>query len=121
MASKRRWTGAMCWMDFDEKVFESIVSKIVIGGTDNKGFSDPHRITFYFKTGIPMNVEDKEGAIAEAKKELRMKNSNDDVFEILRFKHYYEFFEFVCDEEGSRQKNLVKQVNVSVRFDVDMC
>lgn len=105
---------------FDEKVFESIVSRIVIGETDSKGSSDPHKIIFYFKTGIPINGEDKAAAIAEIKKELRLDDNNAEAFEIIRFKHYCEFFEFVYDHEGSRQKNFVKQVNVSVRFDVDM-
>ncbi len=91
-------------------------------GSKPRWISDPHKIIFYLKSGISMDIEDKEGAIAEIKQELKLKSTDGDPssFEIMRFKHYCELFEFVYDQDGSRQKNMITQLDVSVCFDVEL-
>ena len=42
--------------EFDRKVFESIVEKVIVGGYDDEGNADPLMITFVYKTGF----EDKK-------------------------------------------------------------
>jgi len=42
--------------NFDRKVFESIVEKVIVGGYDDEGNADPSMITFVYKTGF----EDKK-------------------------------------------------------------
>ena len=42
--------------EFDRKVFESIVEKVIVGGYDDEGNADPSMITFVYKTGF----EDKK-------------------------------------------------------------
>jgi len=42
--------------EFDRKVFESIVEKVIVGGYDEAGNADPSMITFVYKTGF----EDKK-------------------------------------------------------------
>ena len=44
---------------FDRLVFESIVSKVIIGGIDEAGNNDPHSITFVFKTGMTQKIMPK--------------------------------------------------------------
>lgn len=36
---------------FDRYVFESIVEKVIVGGTDEAGNKDPYKLTFVYKTG----------------------------------------------------------------------
>lgn len=54
---------------FDKAVFDSIVEKIILGGTDSKGQNDPYQITFVFKTGpnptISVGKGGKNGAIKD--------------------------------------------------------
>ena len=42
--------------EFDRKVFESIVEKVIVGGYDDEGNADPSMITFVYKIGF----EDKK-------------------------------------------------------------
>jgi len=42
---------------FDRYVFESIVEKAIIGGYDEDGKIEPHKITFVYKTGFTNDVE----------------------------------------------------------------
>lgn len=37
---------------FDRKVFESIISKVIIGGFDSKGNACPYNVTFVLKSGL---------------------------------------------------------------------
>ena len=37
---------------FDRGVFESIVEKVIVGGTDDEGNIDPYKVTFIYKTGF---------------------------------------------------------------------
>jgi hypothetical protein len=40
---------------FNRYVFESIVEKVIVGGTDDAGNKDPYKLTFIYKTGFEDN------------------------------------------------------------------
>lgn len=42
--------------EFDRNVFESIVSKVIIGSIDEDGNKDPYSITFVYKSGFTNNL-----------------------------------------------------------------
>jgi len=43
--------------EFDRYVFESIVEKVIVGGYNKEGNTDPYKITFIYKTGFTNDVE----------------------------------------------------------------
>lgn len=43
--------------EFDRFVFESIVDKVIVGGTDDDGNKDPYMLTFIYKTGFTNDVD----------------------------------------------------------------
>ena len=54
--TKKKWSKHICqknitFEEFDRAVFESIVDKIIIGGTNDEGEIDPAMITIIYKTG----------------------------------------------------------------------
>ena len=46
--------------NFSKEVFESIVEKIILGGVDDNGNKDPHKLTFIFKTGLTPTISMKK-------------------------------------------------------------
>jgi len=46
--------------NFSKEVFESIVEKIILGGVDDNGTKDPHKLTFIFKTGLTPTISMKK-------------------------------------------------------------
>ncbi len=55
-AMRKMLSEAPVLKEFDRKVFESIVEKVIVGGYDEAGNADPYMITFVYKTGF----EDKK-------------------------------------------------------------
>lgn len=56
---------------FDRYVFESVIEKVIVGGTDEDGNKDPAMITFVFKTGLSNSLDGEKfkPARKSAKKE----------------------------------------------------
>ena len=54
--------------EFDRGIFESIIEKVIVGGYDKDGNSDPYKITFIYKTGFKNEIENAK---------QRFKKSND--------------------------------------------
>ena len=53
---------------FDRVVFESIVEKVIVGGTDSTGAVDPYKLTFVLK-----GMDDR--FIPDAKNRYRLKKA----------------------------------------------
>lgn len=62
--------------EFDRYVFESIIEKIIIGGTGEDGQNDPEMITFVYKTGF---VDYHDGGLHKPKRKARSKSSASDL------------------------------------------
>ncbi|MEG0681251.1 MAG: recombinase family protein [Eubacterium sp.] len=107
--------------EFDEKVFRSLISKIIIGRRNEDETFDPHKITFYFKTGISMDMKSGKEQLEEVKKQLRIpvRLENNEECEILQFKHFCRFYDFTNDGSGGKKKNLISAIDISVCFDFD--
>ena len=43
--------------EFDRYVFESIVEKVIVGGIEEDGTVDPHKLVFIYKTGLTDNQD----------------------------------------------------------------
>jgi DNA invertase Pin-like site-specific DNA recombinase len=42
---------------FDRHIFESLIEKVIIGGTDDDENIDPYKITFIYKTGLDNSID----------------------------------------------------------------
>ena len=42
---------------FDRHIFESLIEKVIIGGTDENKNIDPYKITFIYKTGLDNSID----------------------------------------------------------------
>lgn len=67
--------------EFDNKVFVSIVDKVIVGGYDDEGNADPKMITFVYKTGFK---DSKDGRMFKptrinARKELQSPGTDDNM------------------------------------------
>ena len=65
--------------EFDRYVFESIVEKVILGGVEEDGTIDPHKLVFIYKTGLT----DKQDGIKFKPKRKNAKSSNDSKSESL--------------------------------------
>lgn len=57
--------------EFDRKVFEALIEKVIVGHTDDDGNIDPYKITFIYKTGLDYVMDG-----AKHKKDGRKKKSS---------------------------------------------
>lgn len=46
--------------EFDRKIFESIVEKVIVGKIDEEGNKNTYKLTFVYKTGISNRVDSKQ-------------------------------------------------------------
>lgn len=53
--------------EFDRRVFESTIEKVIIGGYDDNGNKDPYKITFIYKAGLKNTISD-----VREKKQMRV-------------------------------------------------
>ena len=62
--------------ELDRGIFESIIEKVIVGGYDEDGNKDPHKIIFIYKTGFKNEIGnakerfDKSKSIGGKAKEL---------------------------------------------------
>ena len=83
-------------INFDDAVFDTLVSNIIIGGYDENGKENPYIVTYVFNT-------DKEEIIEKA-----------DLVIVDKFLCDYEFTNFIVSKEGFRTRN--KMHNFEVRI-----
>ena len=57
--------------EFDRNIFESIISKVIVGGYDENGSIDPYKLSFIYKTGFENNIDN-------VKKKYRMIEKGND-------------------------------------------
>lgn len=57
-------------LKFDRAVFESIVDKIIIGGTNDEGEIDPAMITIIYKTG---KKDSQDGRLFKSRRKMQRK------------------------------------------------
>ena len=57
--------------EFDRTVFESIVEKVIIGGTDEDGNADPYKITFIYKTKFTDGISKTKTKFGPKKKKSK--------------------------------------------------
>lgn len=68
--------------EFDRKVFETIVEKVVIGGYNEEREKDPYKITFIYKTGFKDEIKNskkrfKKSKVSNEKIEMYSNAKND--------------------------------------------
>ena len=132
---------------FDRVVFESVVEKIVIGGYNNEGVEEPLKITFEYKTGIHSNFNGKDfkpkrknaaavhndaelcSYTSDEAEKLCLHSSSDTCgscnvadegryLEILDFTLFFDHFVFTPNAENALEKELKKEIPVSVGIEL---
>ncbi|MBF2440926.1 recombinase family protein [Listeria seeligeri] len=62
--------------EFDRYVFESIVEKVIVGGVEEDGTIDPHKLVFIYKTGL---TDSQDGGKFKPKRKNAKKSKGVDI------------------------------------------
>ncbi|MGI2732719.1 recombinase family protein [Bacillus cytotoxicus] len=62
--------------EFDRYVFESIVEKVIVGGVEEDGTIDPHKLVFIYKTGL---TDSQDGGKFKPKRKNTKKSKDVDI------------------------------------------
>ena len=92
--------------EFQREILETTVDKIIVGGFDDDGNPDPHRMNFIFKCGV--SEKDFIG-------EYDVRNA----VRLTEFECEYPHFVFEKTDSGSKRKRLVKSVHVIVSLNME--
>ena len=101
---------------FDVATFETLVKYIIIGGEDEYGEDDPHRIIFDISNGeklVATGKDYKQQKSREAAEVFQRERSDDAFVEVLSFNYYADHVDFERVEDGLK-KNLRNSSRVSM-------
>ena len=63
---------------FDPVIFEKMVERVLVGGTDDEGKKDPYKLTFVFYTGYEIDVNNSKGIQKKKDKEKKCSREADE-------------------------------------------
>lgn len=90
--------------EFDEKIFETLVHKAIIGEVEENGERNPYVINFVFKSGFEYDkIKAKTDNLISSEEVL-----------ILQFDSFQNFVSFEKQTDGSLQKKLKTKITVKV-------
>lgn len=90
--------------EFDEKIFETLVHKAIIGEVKENGERNPYVINFVFKSGFEYDkIKAKTDNLISSEEVL-----------ILQFDSFQNFVSFEKQPDGSLQKKLKTKITVKV-------
>lgn len=92
--------------EFQREILETTVDKIIVGGFDDDGNPDPHRMNFIFKCGV-------------SEKDFVGKYDVRNAVRLTEFECEYPHFVFEKMDGGSKRKRLVKSVHVIVSLNME--
>lgn len=92
--------------EFQREILETTVDKIIVGGFDDDGNPDPHRMNFIFKCGV-------------SEKDFIGKYDVRNAIRLTEFECEYPHFVFEKTDGGSKRKRLVKSVHVIVSLNME--
>ena len=101
---------------FDVATFETLVKYIIIGGEDEYGEDDPHRIIFVISNGekiVTTGKDYKQQKSRETAETFRRERSDEAFVEVLSFNYYADHVDFDRLEDGLK-KNLRNSTRVSM-------
>ena len=55
-------------IEFDKNIFESIISKVIVGGYDETGTEDPYKLSFIYKTGFEIDIDNSKELFGKKRK-----------------------------------------------------
>ena len=64
---------------FDRSVFESLIEKVILGGYDEDGNSDPYKVTFIYRTGYKDDLYGCKTRYSNTSTNKKCSNSSDEV------------------------------------------
>lgn len=92
--------------EFQREILETTVDKIIVGGFDSDGNTDPHRLNFIFKCGV-------------SEKDYIGKFDVNNAVKLTEFECEYPHFVFEKTDSGSKRKKMVKSVHVIVSLNME--
>lgn len=92
--------------EFKREILETTVDKIIVGGFDSDGNTDPHRLNFIFKCGV-------------SEKDYIGKFDVNNAVKLTEFECEYPHYIFEKNENDSKRKRLVKSVHVDVSLNME--
>ena len=113
---KRKIDNSEMLTGFDVATFETLVKYIIIGGEDEYGEDDPHRIIFVISNGEKLVATGKDYKQQKSRETAEMfwRERSDDAFvEVLSFNYYADHVDFERVEDGLK-KNLRNSSRVSM-------
>jgi hypothetical protein len=113
---KRKIDNSEMLTGFDVATFEALVKYIIIGGEDEYGEDDPHRIIFVISNGeklVATGKDYKQQKSRETAERFQRERSDDAFVEVLSFNYYADHVDFERVEDGLK-KNLRNSSRVSM-------
>lgn len=113
---KRKIDNSEMLTGFDVATYEALVKYIIIGGEDEDGVDDPHRIIFVIKNGeqlVATGKDYKPQKSRETAARFQSERSDEAFVEILRFRFYEDFVDF-SKSGDTLKKNLINSTRVSM-------
>jgi hypothetical protein len=113
---KRKIDNSEMLTGFDVATFEALVKYIIIGGEDEYGEDDPHRIIFVISNGeklVATGKDYKQQKSRETAEIFRRERSDEAFVEVLSFNYYADHVDFDRLGDGMK-KNLRNSSRVSM-------
>lgn len=102
--------------EFDVATYEALVKYIIVGGVDEHGKDDPHRIIFVINNGekiVATGKDYKPQKSRVAAHRFKEQRTDDAFVEILRFRFYEDLVDFSKSGDALK-KNLLNSTRVSM-------
>lgn len=105
---------------FSPSVFDSCISKVIVGGYDGNSKPDPYRMTFVFKKGFrPILEKAKESykygsSPIKLLKDPQRSSGEKEVSRVMEFSHFYRHQLFLAKENGGREKRIEDFITIEV-------
>jgi hypothetical protein len=113
---KRKIDNSEMLTGFDVATFETLVKYIIIGGEDEYGEDDPHRIIFVISNGeklVATGKDYKPHKSREIAERFQHERSDEAFVEVLSFNYYADHVDFDRLGDGLK-KNLLNSTRVSM-------
>jgi hypothetical protein len=113
---KRKIDNGEMLTGFDVATYEALVKYTIVGGVDESGKDDPHKIIFVINDGdklIPTGKDYKPQKSRDAAIRFKEQRTDDAFVEILRFRFYEDHVDF-SKSGDSLKKNLLNSTRVSM-------
>ena len=106
--------------EFSPSVFDSCISKVIVGGYDQNKKSDSYRLTFVFKKGFKPILEKAKESYKDGSSPIKLlkdpqrSQGEKQVSRVMEFTHFYRHQVFLTKANGGRKKRIEDFITIEV-------